>query len=145
MATYGTNNASISDILSGLGTNVNSNASIGDILGSLGGNTTTNTPSFTDSLFTPDNLNALGSGVGALSDLFNIYAGIRGLNQSKDQFNFNRDLALTNLNNQANLTNEQLATRQATRLRSQGITGDANAQAVADFMAKYGVSGNLGG
>lgn len=145
MAIYGTNTASISDILSGLGSNVNTNAGISDILSSLTGNSAAPSTSLTGDLFTADNLNALGTGVGTLSDLFNIYSGIRGLNQAEDQFNFNRDLSLTNLANQANLTNEQLATRQATRLRSQGITGEANAQAVADFMAKYGVSGNIGG
>lgn len=141
---YPNDTASISDVLSGLSSNVNTNAGISDILNSLNVSNT-NTGFNTDNLFTSDNLNTLGTGVSTLSDLFNIYAGIRGLNQAQDQFNFNRDLSLTNLANQANLTNEQLATRQATRLRGQGITGEANAQAVADFMAKYGVSGNLGG
>lgn len=138
-------NTSISDILNSLNTNVNNNAGISDILSSLDTNPVgTNSGSF-NNLFTSDNLNTVGQGIGALSDLFNIYAGIRGLNQAEDQFNFNRGLSLTNLQNQANLTNERLATRQASRLRSQGVTGDQNAQAVADFMARYGVSGNLGG
>lgn len=143
---YPTNTATISDILSGLSTSTNNAAGVTDILGALSNNNSTNTDTFNfGDLFTSDNLDMLGQGAGTLSDLFNIYSGIRGLNQSKDQFNFNRNLALTNLQNQANLTNERLATRQASRLRGQGITGEANAQAVADFMAKYGVSGNLGG
>lgn len=92
-----------------------------------------------------DTFGALSSGASALGDLFNIYAGIKGLNQSKDMFNFNRGLAKTNLMNQANLTNEQLATRQATRLRSQGLPQDQIDAGVAEFMAKYGVKGTVGG
>lgn len=99
----------------------------------------------TPDFFSTDTLNNVATGIGALSNLANIYTGFKGLGLAEDSFNFNRDLTNTNLANQANLTNEMLATRQATRLRSQGITGEANDAAVADFMSKYGVSGKVGG
>jgi hypothetical protein len=84
-----------------------------------------------------DMMNKIGTGVGAATDIFNLYAGMKGLGIADDR----NDLMKTNLSNQAKVTNERLGTRQATRLRSKGITGDENAQAVADFMAKNSVSG----
>lgn len=92
-----------------------------------------------------DTFGALSSGANALGNLFNIYAGIKGLNQARDSFNFNRDLARTNLANQANLTNEQLSTRQGSRLRSQGLSPEEVQAGVAEFMQKYGVKGSIGG
>lgn len=92
-----------------------------------------------------DTFGALSSGANALGNLFNIYAGIKGLNQARDSFNFNRDLATTNLANQANLTNERLATRQGSRLRSQGLSPEEVQAGVAEFMQKYGVKGSIGG
>lgn len=126
-----TDSASRMDILSALG-------SIGNNSGSLGGS---NVSWYNNS----DLMNNIGTGVDALSGLFNIYSGVRGLNQAKDSFNFNKNLASTNLANQANLINEQLSTRQATRLKSQGLSEADVAKGVSDFMAKYGVSGTIGG
>lgn len=83
------------------------------------------------------NLNDFSTGLDAVGNLFNLYAGMKGLGIAEDR----NDLMKTNLSNKANLTNERLGTRQASRLRSQGITGDANAAGVADFMKKYSVSG----
>ena len=136
--------ASISDILSGLGTGSNTNASISDILSNLQGNTN---PVSADnsSLFSSQTLDNIGTGVGALSNLFNIYSGFKGLNLAEDQFDFNRGLAQTNLQNQSNLTNERLATRQNTRALSRGLSPEQAQAEVAQFMQKYGVSGKIGG
>ena len=84
-----------------------------------------------------DTMGKFSTGLDAAQNLFSLYAGMKGLGFAEDR----NDLMKTNLNNQSNLTNERLGTRQATRLRSQGITGDANAQAVADFMKQYAVKG----
>ena len=107
------------------------------------GNTTTTTPDW--ELFSSQGLKDISTGIGAASNLFNIYSGFKGLGLAEDSFNFNKGVTNTNLANQAKLTNEMLATRQATRLRSQGITGAENDAAVADFMSQYGVSGKVGG
>jgi hypothetical protein len=87
--------------------------------------------------FDSETFNTIGQGIGAATDLFSIYAGLKGLGFAEDR----NDMMKTNMNNQANLTNERLRTRQGTRLRSQGITGDENAKMVAEFMAKNSVSG----
>lgn len=99
-----------------------------------------------NSWFSPQAMQLGSLGINAVGGLVNAYTGLRGLSLAKDQFKFNKGLALTNLQNNANLTNERLATRQATRLRSQGITdADQIAAAVDSYMAKYGVSGKTGG
>lgn len=136
--------ASISDILSGLGTGTNTNASVSDMLSSLQGSTN---PMGTGSsnLFSSQTLDNVGTGIGALSNLFNIYSGFKGLNLAEDQFDFNRNLAETNLQNQSNLTNERLATRQNTRALSRGLSPEQAQAEVAQFMQKYGVSGKVGG
>lgn len=87
----------------------------------------------------------VGQALSMLNNLVGGYTSLKQLGLAEKSYNTNRGLMMTNLANQANLTNEQLATRQATRLRSQGITGEANDAAVADFMRQYGVSGTLGG
>ena len=107
------------------------------------GTATSATPDW--KLFSSQGLKDISTGIGAASNLFNIYNGFKGLGLAEDSFNFNKGVTNTNLANQAKLTNEMLATRQATRLRSQGITGAENDAAVADFMSKYGVSGKVGG
>lgn len=78
-----------------------------------------------------------------INNLVGGYTSLKQLGLSKDSYKTNKALMLTNLSNQANLTNAELATAEATRLRSQGITGDANDAAVAEFMSKYGVSGTI--
>lgn len=136
--------ASISDILSGLGTGTGNNANITDILSSLQ-NTTNPAGAGSSDLFSSQTLDNVGTGIGALSNLFNIYSGFKGLNLAEDQFDFNRGLAQTNLQNQSNLTNEQLATRQNTRALSRGLSPEQAQAEVAQFMQKYGVSGKIGG
>ena len=42
-----------------------------------------------------------------LSGLINAYIGLKSLGLAKKEFNFNKNLALTNLANQADLINEQ--------------------------------------
>jgi len=92
-----------------------------------------------------ENFGKISNGIGAAQNLFSLYAGMQGLGLAKDNFKLQSGLAKTNLNNQANVTNERLRTRQGSRLRSQGITGEANEKAVAEFMAKNSVSGKVGG
>lgn len=96
----------------------------------------------TDSFFSPQAMQLGSLGLNALNGVVGAYTGLRGLSLAKDQFALNKDLALTNLSNNANLTNERLATRQATRLKSQGMTdADQIAAAVDSYMKEYGVSG----
>lgn len=124
-----------------------SNTSIGDFMntdfsgtGSLGNIGQTGGIS---NWFNSENLGNISAGINTLGSLFNMYQGMQALNLAEDQFNFNKNSYATELSNQANLTNERLATRQATRLRSQGITGDANDAAVAEYMEQYGVDGSI--
>jgi hypothetical protein len=96
-------------------------------------------------MFNSENLGTASNLLGGATNLFNLYAGMKGLGLAEDDFNMRKDMAETNLSNNANVTNERLGTRQASRLRSQGVTGEANDKAVSEFMAKFGVSGKAGG
>lgn len=96
-----------------------------------------------NSFFSPQAMQLGNLGLNALNGVVGAYTGLRGLSLAKDQFKLNKDLALTNLSNNANLTNERLATRQASRLRSKGITDTEQiAAAVDSYMKEYGVSGS---
>ena len=77
--------------------------------------------------------------IGAVSDLYNMWQARQNYKLSKESFKFNKQLSTVNTNNQANLTNERLATRQAVR-----VNNDPNAVPVAQFMQSYGVKG-IGG
>lgn len=77
--------------------------------------------------------------IGAISDLYNMWQARQNYKLSKESFKFNKQLSTVNTNNQANLTNERLATRQAVR-----VNNDPNAVPVAQFMQSYGVKG-IGG
>lgn len=77
--------------------------------------------------------------IGALSDVFNMWQARQNYKLGKEAFRFNKQLSTTNLNNQANLTNERLATRQAAR-----NTYLPNSVPVDQFMKTYAVKG-LGG
>lgn len=109
----------------------------------LGGGTGQQSGSFLD-FFNSENLNNLGTGIDAIGSLFDMYQGMKSLKLGEKTYDLNKDNMTTNLANQSKLTNERLSTRQASRLRSQGLSGDAVTNGVADFMAKYGVSGTLG-
>ena len=81
------------------------------------------------------------SGVGSL---YGAYGGMKALDLGKEQFNFSRDLALTNLHNQANLTNAELTDRQNRRNRN-AVNNGGTPLSTADYIAQFGVTGNLGG
>lgn len=71
-------------------------------------------PSTSPSFFSKDGMfsTAVVPGIQALSGLGQLYLGKQQLDVQKDAFNFNRDLAKTNLENQANLVNQQISDRQ---------------------------------
>lgn len=85
-------------------------------------------------------LNLALGGVNALSGLANVWNGMRQFDLQKDMFNFQKGAYNTDLANQSKLTNERLSTRQQTR-----NLDNPNTTPVADYMAKYGVSGKVGG
>lgn len=74
--------------------------------------------------------------IGAVADLYNMWQARQNYKLGKESFRFNKQLSTLNLNNQANLTNERLATRQAVR-----VNNDPNAVPVAQFMKTYAVKG----
>ena len=96
-----------------------------------------NTGSNTDfDLFSAD---GLFKGLSGLSSLLGAYSGYKGLGLAEDQFDFNKDAFGVNLANQAKLTNADLQTRQQSRNnRGVGIP-------LAEYMARFGVSGNIDG
>lgn len=76
----------------------------------------------------------------------NAYFGMKNYGLAKDQlrlakdsFNFNKDLSLTNLDNQARMVNAELEDRQ----RARNIANPNQAEDTASYMAKYGVRGNV--
>lgn len=112
----------------------------------LGGQVATGGADSGGGLFTSDNMQLAGLGINAFNGLLGAYTGLSSLGLAKDQFKHNKGISDTNLSNSANLTNERLATRQATRMKSDGITDQAAIDAgVKEYMAKYGVSGKAGG
>ena len=85
------------------------------------------------------NLQVGSQAIGAVSDIFNMWQARQNYKLGKEAFKFNKQLSTTNLNNQANLTNERLATRQATR-----NSYLPNSIPVGEFMKTYSVKG-IGG
>lgn len=79
-------------------------------------------------------------GVGSLAKA---WLGFKSLGLSKDQYNFNKKLAQTNLANQANLTNQQLEGRYRTRhnIDPEGTTSAYGS--LADYMKANAVKGSL--
>jgi len=75
-----------------------------------------------------------------LSGLAQTWMGFDQLNQSEDQFNFQKDLAIANYNQQASLLNSQLEDRQRARLGSDASTGNSYYSSVSDYMSQYGAS-----
>jgi len=83
-------------------------------------------------------LGNLNTGLGAASNLFKMYSGLKQLGLAREQLDFNRSAFDTNLQNQGRLTNARLEDRQARRVRDRP---DQNLS-VADYMARFGVSEN---
>lgn len=74
------------------------------------------------------NLPTLQLGVQGLSSLASLYTGLQALGLAKDQFNFNKQLATTNLNNSVQSYNTALSDRANARAVTEGQT-PAQAQA----------------
>lgn len=81
----------------------------------------------------------LTGAAGAISGIAGVYTGIRGLNQSKEAFDFTKDMANRNLSNQAMLTNSQLEDRQNSRLSM--TPGSDIYEPVDEYMADHAVDG----
>jgi hypothetical protein len=88
-------------------------------------------------------LGSINTGVDIASGLAGIYGMQEGLKQSKKEFNFNKNLANTNLYNQAQLTREGLAGKAASRwggstaLRDQ-YGGDKD-KYMSEYTGKYAI------
>lgn len=68
------------------------------------------------------NVPTLQLGLGALSSLGGLYTGIKSLGQAQDQFNFQKGLATTNLNNSTQAYNTQLTDQATSRGVAEGQT-----------------------
>ena len=84
-------------------------------------------------------MGVVGQGLGALSSLGGLYFGLQNMRQSRDQFNFQRDYANTNLANQASLANQALESN----IRSRYAGGSTPAEEAE--LARYSVLGKVGG
>ena len=76
------------------------------------------------------NVPTLSLGLQGLGSLAGIYYANKGLQQAKDQFNFQKDVTNTNLNNQIKSYNTALNDRINARAAQQG---NMTAQQVADY------------
>lgn len=127
---FGVNQAGIDQI----------NLAANDILGQSG----VSSNPFAD-FFNTEMLANLANAAQLGANLFGIYGNMEGLDLAKKDYALRENVLKNDVANNANLTNERLATRQAMRLRSRGLSEDQVAQGVNDFMSQYGVSGKLGG
>lgn len=91
------------------------------------------------------NFGKVMGGLQSAAGLFGAYNGYKQLGLAQDAFNFEKDMAQTNLANSANLTNEALAHRQRMRLSNRGIRGEDADTQIAAYTDKYGASGTLKG
>ena len=66
------------------------------------------------------NLDTAKFGIDALSALGGLYAGLQGVKQAKEQFNFQKDYANTNMANQIKSYNTTLGDRITSRAAQQG-------------------------
>ena len=83
-------------------------------------------------------------GVQALSGLASAYTGYKGLGLAEDQFEFQKDLANTNLANQASLVNENRLNSANVGLSLAGTTmNDTQKQAARDRITANNVSGSI--
>lgn len=85
-----------------------------------------------------------GTTLDAFGSLYGAYTGMNQLELGRDQFNFGKDLALTNLGNQANLTNAELSDRQDRRNRNALAGSGGTPLSTADYLSRFGVSGTPG-
>ncbi len=100
------------------------NGGVGGLLGKIGIGTKEGQVSGKD-------LGELLSGFGGL---YGAYQGGQALDQAKDQFDFQKGIANTNLANQAQTINTQLADRQRARIAS---TGNNNANNTYESLNSY--------
>lgn len=86
-----------------------------------------------------------GQLVGALSSGLAAYTGLQELGMAKDKFSFEKDLAKTNMANQASLINTELQNRADVGMALAGNTMTPEQRAAAQNKVKSSyVSGNIG-
>lgn len=90
-----------------------------------------------DGMTMGDWMNTAAAGAGAIKDLYGIYQGEKMYDLAKDQFAFDRKLTKTNLFNQAQTVNADMASRQ----RAANAVGVGSS--VSDYMDQYGVKGRM--
>ena len=83
--------------------------------------------------------NTFSNILGGISGLANAFTGFKQLGLAKDQFKWQKDAFNTNLVNQANLVNSQLADRQRRRQFF-----DSSAASPEEYVAKYGAASSVG-
>lgn len=82
----------------------------------------------------------IGTVGGVFKDLYGLYNANQQLNVAKDTLNFNKQTWNQRWDAQAKMTNSQLSDRQARRVQTATINGNANSvDSVSDYMKKYGV------
>ena len=82
----------------------------------------------------------IGTVGGVLKDLYGLYNANQQLGVAKDTLNFNKQSWNQRWDAQAKMTNSQLSDRQARRVQTATINGNANSvDSVSDYMKKYGV------
>lgn len=82
--------------------------------------------------------NTFSNVLGGISGLANAFTGFKQLGLAKDQFRWQKDAFNTNLVNQANLVNSQLADRQRRR-----VAFDSTATPVDQYMNQYGAASSV--
>lgn len=82
--------------------------------------------------------NTFSNVLGGISGLANAFTGFKQLGLAKKQFNWQKDAFNTNLVNQANLVNSQLADRQNRRQFF-----DSNAMSADQYLARYGAASSV--
>ncbi len=93
--------------------------------------------SMLDDMTMGDWMKTAAAGAGAIKDLYGIYQGEKMYDLAKDQFAFDRKLTKTNLFNQAQTVNADMASRQ----RAANAVGVGSS--VSDYMDQYGVKGRM--
>jgi len=91
-----------------------------------------------------NNMQTWNTGLNALTGLGKLYLGYEAMNQQKDQFEFNKDLAQRNLANQAASYNEALGRRARTSSAMQENISPEQAKAEAlAYLEQNKVSGKV--
>lgn len=90
--------------------------------------------------------NNIGKSLTGLAQLLGAFSGMKQMDLAEDQFSFQKDAFRTNLTNQANLTNSQLADRQDMRNRDAAQSGRAGEfETTANYLNRFGASSTVGG